>query len=99
MQGVPRTLPDCFNQASLAEVSQFRTKKEYCSQSRPTGTSLSTLAGNFRPLVQSSDRSRRFGDLVMATNGVRGDQVARADAFPRRFPLESDLGRRGMWGW
>jgi hypothetical protein len=50
MQGVPRTLPDCFNQASLAEVSQFRTKKEYCSQSRPTGTSLTTLAGHFRPL-------------------------------------------------
>ena len=37
----------------LAEVSQFRTKEEYCSQSRPTGTSLSTLAGNFRQLVQS----------------------------------------------
>jgi hypothetical protein len=27
MQGVPRTLPDCSNRASLAEVSQFRTKK------------------------------------------------------------------------
>ena len=56
MQGVPRTLPDCSNQASLAEVSQFRTKKEYCSQSRPTGTSLSTLAGNFTPPVQGWDR-------------------------------------------
>src|SRR5580693_8368673 len=26
-KGVPRALPDCSNQASLAEVSQFRTKK------------------------------------------------------------------------
>jgi hypothetical protein len=27
MQGVPRALPDCSNRASLADVSQFRTKK------------------------------------------------------------------------
>jgi len=33
-----------------SKSSQFRTKKEYCSQSRPTGTSLTTLAGHFRPL-------------------------------------------------
>ena len=72
MQGVPRTLPDCSNQASLAEVSQFRTKKEYCSQSRPTGTSLSTLAGNFG---HSEERLPRLSRRNLAPERKRGIMI------------------------
>jgi hypothetical protein len=54
-KGAPRTLPDCSDQASFAEVSQvsFERKKNIALSRGPTGTSLSTLAGYFTPLVQS----------------------------------------------
>jgi len=80
MQGPHGPCPDCSNQAAFVEVSQLEQKDEYCFQSRPAATSLTTLAGYFAPLVESHwkqhvppRRSRSAGkvDVGVVLNALR----------------------------
>ena len=80
MQGAPRTLPDCSNQASLAEVSQFRTKKDYCSQSRPTGyisINIGRLTSAIRTEVEQPSAASACSEwrMIRAEHTQRGTLV------------------------